>query len=145
MSILDRLKEDHEEAKQLITRIVESEDKDERKTLFKEFASKISAHNEAEELVFYKRMEKHDESRFTALEGEEEHDVADRVLQSLGKSTAKDSDRWTARATVLKELLEHHVEEEEDEAFEKARAIFSADELEAMGEEFERKKQSLMK
>jgi hemerythrin-like domain-containing protein len=42
-------------------------------------------------------------------------------------------------------LLEHHVEEEEDEAFEKAREVFSAEELDAMGEEFERKKQALMR
>ena len=46
------------------------------------------------------------------------------------------SDEWSARCGVLQELLEHHIEEEEDEMFKTARKLFDAKSLEKMGEEF---------
>lgn len=144
MSILDHLRKDHEDARTLLSKVIETDDPDERTRLFDKLAADLSAHNKAEEAVLYKRLETHEESRPTALEGEEEHAVADRVLESLKKSSAKGGRRWKARAVVLKELLEHHVEEEEDETFEKARAVFDPEELEAMGEAFTQKKQELM-
>ncbi|MBL26265.1 MAG: hypothetical protein CMM50_01760 [Rhodospirillaceae bacterium] len=144
MTILEEIRRDHERAKALLETIVEGHDNDARLDAFKEFSSLISAHNQAETEILYRAMEKNEESRFIALEGEEEHDVADRLLESLKKSSSKTSDRWLARAKVLKELLEHHVEEEEDEAFDKAEEVFSREELEAMGGKFTARKKELM-
>jgi hypothetical protein len=41
---------------------------------------------------------------------------------------------------VLKESVEHHVEEEEGEMFKKARQLFDESELEALGERLEARK-----
>jgi hypothetical protein len=44
-----------------------------------------------------------------------------------------DDERWGAKFKVLKESLEHHIQEEEGEMFRNARGIFSREELEALG------------
>ena len=47
---------------------------------------------------------------------------------------------WTAKFTVLKENIEHHVEEEEDEMFKKARKVLSEEEIETLGARMEKAK-----
>ena len=66
------------------------------------------------------------------LEAYEEHHVVKLVLAELPKVDPED-ERFEAKMTVLEELVEHHVEEEEDEMFELADKI-DDDELEALGE-----------
>jgi hypothetical protein len=46
---------------------------------------------------------------------------------------AKDDERWGAKFKVLKENLEHHVDEEEGPMFRTARGLFSREELQALG------------
>ncbi len=53
---------------------------------------------------------------------------------------AKDDETWTAKFTVLKENIEHHVEEEEGELFKKARKVLSQEEIEELGARMEEAK-----
>jgi hypothetical protein len=46
---------------------------------------------------------------------------------------SKDDEIWTAKMTVLKENVEHHVEEEEGEMFPKARKALTEEEIETLG------------
>ncbi len=62
-------------------------------------------------------------------------------MQSLGK----DEEEWTAKFTVLKENVEHHVEEEEGEMFTKARKVLSEEDAEALGTRMEKAKHEQMK
>ena len=66
------------------------------------------------------------------------------MLPDLQK-TPVDSEKFSGRAKVLKELVEHHADEEEDEMFKRARKIFPEDELEALGVQLETRKKELMK
>ncbi|HEM45424.1 MAG TPA: hypothetical protein ENO23_00095 [Alphaproteobacteria bacterium] len=50
-------------------------------------------------------------------------------------------EHWTAKLTVLKEQVEHHVEEEEDELVKKAKKVLNKDEAETMAETFQRRKE----
>jgi hemerythrin superfamily protein len=136
MTILDAIKADHEEAKSLLQTVLATEEAAERAELFKEFRKKITAHNRSEEKVFYHRLEATEEGRSDALEAEVEHQTADRLIEDLSRMRAKDSDKWTARCTVLQELLEHHIEEEESKVFTAARKLFDRAALEKMGEAF---------
>jgi hypothetical protein len=54
-----------------------------------------------------------------------------------------DDETWTAKFTVMKENLEHHIEEEEGEMFEQARQVLDDDELEALGTRMEARKDQL--
>lgn len=136
MMILDAIKADHDEAKALLKTILDTEAAAQRAELFKEFKKKITAHNRSEEKVFYRRMEADEDARSDALEAEVEHETADRLIEDLARMRAKDSDKWTARCTVLQELLEHHIEEEEGKVFKDARKLFDRATLEQMGEAF---------
>ena len=74
------------------------------------------------------------------LEAYEEHDVVKKLLQELSRAKSP-TDEWEAQAKVLQENVEHHVEEEENELFKKAKAVLSQDEIETLGEQMESEKQ----
>jgi hemerythrin superfamily protein len=144
--ILDLLHHDHEEVKDLFEKICEGLDEASLVVTFEELRIALLAHAEAEQKCFYGRLLKEDdESRFFALKADVEHGLVDTLLGRLQSSTAKGSDEWLAQCIVLKELVEHHIEEEEGEGFEIAREIFDDKGLESLGAEFEREKKRLMK
>jgi hemerythrin-like domain-containing protein len=93
--------------------------------------------------VLYRRMEKSEEGKDDALEGAVEHEIVDRLMEDLSRSRSVGSDKWTARCTVLQELLEHHIDEEEDEFFKIARKIFDRDTLAKIGTAFTAEKTKL--
>jgi hemerythrin-like domain-containing protein len=143
--ILSKLHADHEEVSALIETILNASGA-QRTEAFKEMRAKLSAHADAEQKVLYKRMEKdgEEEARSFAYEGEVEHGLVHELLDQLGRSRAKDSEQWTAKMNVLKDMIEHHVAEEEGTGFSAARATFDGDELEKLGERFEREKEKLL-
>jgi hemerythrin-like domain-containing protein len=143
--ILSKLHADHEEVAALMEKILDASGT-ERNELFKEMRTKLQAHVEAEAKVLYKRMEREgeEEARSFAYEGDVEHGLVEELLEQLGRSRAKDSEQWTAKMTVLKELVEHHVEEEEATGFKEARDTFDGEELEKLGDRFEQEKEKLM-
>jgi hemerythrin-like domain-containing protein len=93
--------------------------------------------------VLYRGMEKSEEGKDDALEGAVEHEVVDRLMEDLSRSRSIGSDKWTARCTVLQELLEHHIDEEEGEFFKIARKIFDREGLTKMGTAFTAEKTKL--
>lgn len=144
--ILNDLHEDHEEVAGLIEQMINTEDGKERGTIFKEMMSKLLAHSQAEQNVLYKKMEKseNEKSRTFAYEGENEHQIVEQQLQQMARARNKASEQWTAQASVLKDLIEHHVEEEEDTGFSCAQSEFEGEALEKMGDQFRKQKQKLL-
>jgi len=140
VTILDLLKADHEKVKALLNEILETEEAKQRSELFSEFKTEMTAHARSEEKVFYRAMEKTEEGNDEALEGFVEHEVVDRLIADLARSRAKDTEKWTARFKVMKELIEHHAEEEESEFFKTAKRVFDQEQLQRMAQEFEREK-----
>jgi hemerythrin-like domain-containing protein len=136
MTLLKTLKADHEKAKAMLRKTLDAEEGKERKSLFAQFAEELTAHSRAEEKILYARLRKSEEGKDEALEGAVEHEVADRLIDDLKRNSNTQSDEWSARCGVLQELLEHHIEEEEDETFETARKLFDTKALEKMGDEF---------
>jgi len=144
--ILQDLHNDHQEVSTLMDKILKTEDAKERGTLFTEMKTMLLAHSQAEQNVLYKKMEKSDDekSRQFAYEGTNEHQIVEQQLQQLSKARNKASEQWTAQMTVLKELVKHHVNEEESTGFSCARKDFDGEELEKMGPQFQRQKEKLM-
>jgi hemerythrin-like domain-containing protein len=75
------------------------------------------------------------------LEAYEEHHVVDKLMGEL-ENLPVDDETWGAKAKVMKENIEHHIEEEEGEMFRKARQVFDEAELEDLGARMERRKQT---
>ena len=96
--------------------------------------------------VLYKKMEKSDDekARSFAFEGTNEHQIVEQQLKQMSRARNKASEQWTAQLTVLKELVNHHVKEEESTGFSCARSEFDREELEKFGEQFRRQKEKLM-
>jgi hemerythrin-like domain-containing protein len=101
--------------------------------------SELDRHAEIEETIFYPVLEKAEESRDITLEAYEEHRLVKQLLSEL-EAAPKDDEQWTAKFTVLKENIEHHVEEEEGELFKKARKVLNEQEIEALGTRMEKAK-----
>ena len=144
--ILNDLHEDHEEVSGLIEQMIKTEDGKERGAIFKEMMSKLLAHSHAEQNVLYKKMEKseNEKSRTFAYEGENEHQIVEQQLQQMARARNKASEQWTAQASVLQDLIEHHVEEEESTGFSCARSEFDGEALEKMADQFRKQKQKLL-
>lgn len=144
--ILKDLHEDHEEVSRLIDRMIKTEENKERGDIFKEVMSKMLAHSHAEQAVLYKKMEKSDneKSRNFAFEGENEHQLVEQQFQQMSRARNKASEQWTAQATVLKELIQHHVKEEESTGFKCAQSDFDSETLEKMADQFRKQKEKLL-
>ena len=111
-----------------------------REELFAQLKNELDVHARIEEEILYPVLEEFDETRDISLEAYEEHALVKQLLEELA-SAPKDDEQWTAKFTVLKENIEHHVEEEEGEMFKKARKVLSEDEIEELGERLQEAKQ----
>ena len=143
MDIYHILKKEHEEVKEMLEQAIKSKESGGGEDLFSEIQSTLSAHMEGEEKVFYPRLEDEEESRDKVLESYEEHHVAKGVLKELLRMSQQD-DRWFAKLSVMKELIDHHVQEEERNIFRLARNVLDKEEAEEVGNEYLEKKERLM-
>ena len=109
-------------------------------------STKLLAHAHAEQEILYTRMENSEngDARRFALEGKSEHAHVEEQLQKIGGVGNPMSDSWIAELKVLEDLIDHHVDEEEDTGFSYARDDFTKDQLEAMGQQFQARKQELL-
>jgi hypothetical protein len=132
MDALKLMKEDHEKLKKLLERAEHAQAEHNREDLLEKIRAELKPHERMEEEVFYPALKGHKNAKDIVLEGYEEHHVADVIFAEL-QTTPVGSDVWKAKMKVLKEGIEHHIEEEEGEMFKKARAVFDKSELEALG------------
>jgi hemerythrin-like domain-containing protein len=108
-----------------------------RREILRTLATEIVAHEHKEEKVLYPTLKRHPEARDIVLEGYQEHHVADVLVAEL-KNLDPSDERWGAKFKVLKESLEHHIEEEEGDMFKKARRALGRDRLDEMGRKMEK-------
>lgn len=112
--IVEAILEDHKPLKELIKVMKDSESEIAvRKAAFQEFAPLLIAHAKPEEETLYVFMKANEEFREGGFEGDVEHQLADQLLEECKRTT--DDELLGARIKVLAELVEHHIEEEEEE------------------------------
>lgn len=142
MEITKALHTDHQQLKKLIRAVNKSEDADERRRLFTEFAELLIKHSKAEEKVVYDALiaTGEEEEQESGHEGYTEHMLAETLLKKLKAGADPLSPEWSAEAKVMMEILEHHIEEEEDEIFSQVKEDFDTSERKEMGEAFEAQK-----
>jgi len=142
MNAFTLLKTDHEKVAGILSSIEETTERAEkgRNELFSQLKSELDLHAMIEEEIFYPALEDAEETRDITLEAYEEHRLVKQLLAEL-EAEPKDTEEWTAKFSVLKENIEHHVEEEEGEMFKKARQALSEEEIEMLGEQLQAAKQ----
>lgn len=145
MNALELLKKDHEIVSELFARFEENEDGD-NKALFDEINRELTVHAHVEEEILYPRLEAEgdDELRKITLEGVQEHKVVKTLLKETA-NLADGSEILNAKLKVLIEMVEHHVEEEENEMFPLVETQFDEATLDELGAELEDEKASFQK
>lgn len=131
MDALSLLKRDHELVKALMTRMKEEEDGDELQSMFEQLVDELSIHERIEEEIFYPALAKHREAKADVLEGFEEHHLVDGIVQEMDVET--DDERWKAKFQVMRENVEHHIEDEEKKLFPEAAELLGDAQLGALG------------
>jgi len=128
------LMKQHREVEALFKKIEKTEDAEERKELMERITQSLKLHTMLEEEHFYPAVRGLDTKKAEEmiLEAYEEHHVVKLVLVELPQVDPEDG-RFEAKMTVLKELIEHHVEEEEEEMFKMAKKLGKED-LETIGD-----------
>lgn len=130
MNAIELLKAQHKKTKAALEKGSEGElDSKEAKKA----ADELVAHMVIEEHVFYQRIR--ELMKDMVGESFEEHTVARFALARC--LTARGEQQIKSRFTVLKELIEHHVEEEEKEMFPKVQKALDSEELERLGAKME--------
>jgi hemerythrin superfamily protein len=148
MEIREMLKKDHDLVKELLEKMSSGKlREDALKATFDEFKIELTSHSKAEEKVVYAKLkkEKDEDTQESGIEGEIEHGLVDQLLQVMARSRSKGSTRWEAYLKVIKDLLEHHIKEEERTIFKQLGEHFDAAALQKMAEEMEQEKNKVMK
>lgn len=109
-----------------------------KKSAFKEFVPSLLTHSKPEEKTWYAKMKKGKDMLQEGLEGDIEHSLAERLVDELLRE--RDNDVFEAKVKVLAELVEHHVEEEEEDMLPDFRKNSDLEEREELGREYLRLK-----
>lgn len=146
MNVFTLLKTDHKKVAGILEKIDGTTERGvkTRDDLFTQLKSELDAHTHIEETIFYPELEKADETHDITLEAFEEHRLVKQLLTELEKMD-KGDEQWTARFTVLKENIEHHVEEEETDMFPKAKKVLGDERAEELGTRMEAAKNKQLK
>ena len=141
------LKSDHATVKRLLRELSETTERAVklRGELVSQIERVLKVHAQIEEEVFYpafKAAAGKSEAADLFYEAAEEHHVADMVLPALKAANPK-SKEFGAKAKVLRDLIEHHVKEEETQMFVEARKLFDEDELREIGDMMQARKDTI--
>ena len=141
------LTEQHESAKKLLDALAETTDRGvkTRGELLEKVAKELKHHMTIEEEIFYpafKEAVERKKDKRLYYEAQEEHHAARSVLKDLLRADPA-SVAFGGKAKVLKELVDHHVEEEQSEMFPRAREAFTKPELVELAERMQTRMEAL--
>lgn len=140
MDAIVMLREDHARIKKLFTKLKGGD-----LSVVPEICDELTVHAEIEEHVFYPAIRNEvDETDDIVLESFEEHHVVKILIDEI-RALSPSDERYKAKATVLMENVEHHVEEEESEMFPEVREALGRKRLVAIGEDMAAYKATLEK
>lgn len=95
----------------------------------------LNMHAESEERAFYPQLIEFEEMKDEIIEAREEHKHAKMILKELEKMDMS-HEEFMPKLKVLKEMVEHHIEEEETVMFPKVKKIISPEQEEELTENY---------
>jgi hemerythrin superfamily protein len=142
--ILQTLKREHDEVKKLLSDLQDAKGAGERRRLVQKIKAALVPHTKAEEKVVYDAIisTSEEESEVDGHEGYFEHACASDTLKRLEAADPSSSEHIAA-GKVLKELVEHHVKEEERNVWRDVREHFSREDRVRMNTAFEAAKRAV--
>lgn len=138
------LKQDHEKVRTLLGSL-ERATGPRRAKLLAQIDRELKVHTTIEEEIFYPAFREaatKKDDQVMVYEAVQEHHMVDLALPEAGEG--ENNEDLRAKAKVVKELVEHHADEEEDDMFPRARKLFGREELRALGERMAARKKELV-
>jgi hemerythrin-like domain-containing protein len=144
---IELLTTDHEKLRRLLAELGDTTTQavTKRAELFKVIAEEVRVHSRIEEEIFYPAYHAAAETQDDAkvyFEAIEEHGLVDIVLPGL-EDEDPSTDVFSAKAKVLKDLIEHHADEEEEQMFPRAKKLLGKDRLLQLGAEMEARRKQI--
>ena len=138
VDILDTLKKEHDEVKVLLKHLSDAETAAQRRSLVLKIKAALVPHTKAEEKIVYDAVIglRDKSAQQDGYEGYLEHEWAAKTLQRLEGITNAASAEHKAAGKVLKELVEHHIDEEEGNVWKDVKEHFSEDDRKRMNISF---------
>lgn len=143
------LKQDHEKVRGLLSKLetAAGKSRDKAQKLVTQIDQELAVHTQIEEEIFYPAFRdavrsKGDKKLY--FEAKEEHHVVKLVLPEVIDNDGESNEEFAAKAKVLKELVEHHADEEEKEMFPKAKKVLDKAELQELGQRMADRKKELL-
>ena len=137
MTAIDILKKDHRKVDDLFTQI-ESDGSD-KKQIFGQIYNELTLHSQAEETFFYPELELSSETSGDVQHSYKEHQQVKDMLEELASSDPNAA-VWMTKLNELKESVQHHVDEEENELFPKSERVLGQQKLDEIGRKIEQLK-----
>ena len=145
MNIYEAIKKDHDIQRDLCDRLLKtSGESEERKELWPKLRKELEVHEVAEERFFYSPLIDTDRMQEDARHGMAEHHEIDELIQEL-EATRMESPHWLATMKKLSEKVHHHLEDEEEEFFGKAKKVYSKEESEDLAKGYEQTREDYKK
>ncbi len=143
---IDILTEDHKHVMKMFTdfeklRLDEDSDEDAKQILVERTCTELTIHSQVEEEFFYPALREALDDTSMLDEAEVEHGIASQLIAEL-ESMQPDDELYDAKFTVLGEYVRHHIEEEQEKIFPKAKKAKLS--LESLGEDIRQRKEELL-
>lgn len=139
--IYEAIKADHNEHRALLDRIRDTEGaSDDRQTAWSKFYYEVKSHAAAEEETFYSKLISKTWGQDVARHSVHEHQELDDLMEELNGMDMSSSG-WLEKFRTLDHDYRHHIDEEENEVFTRAREEVPEDEIAGYGERFLARKQ----
>jgi hemerythrin-like domain-containing protein len=141
------LKADHATVRKLLKQLTDTTERAQktRSALLERIGTELRLHTAIEEEIFYPAFRKAGTSKAARMffEATEEHRAIEELVLPDLEQTKPGSEKFSGRAKVLKELVEHHADEEEEELFPAAKKLLSSEVLMELGARMEARKEEL--
>ncbi|MFT6676569.1 MAG: hemerythrin superfamily protein [Sulfitobacter sp.] len=140
-SIYDAIKADHDLHRDLLEQLADSSgDSGRRETAWQTFYHDVKSHAAAEEETFYSKLISETWGQDSARHSVHEHQQLDDLMEELNAMDMS-SPAWLTKLKTLKHDYEHHIDEEENDVFARARETIGAEHNADFGKRFEERKE----
>ena len=146
MNAFELLKNDHRKVSQLMQEIepLGKDQADRRRQLFTALKQELEVHAHIEESIFYPLLEREAQTKEIAAAAVHEHQQVKDLLARL-EQTPANGDDWQSLLLELRQNVEHHVGEEENEMFPQALELLGEQQLDNLGTQMRQEKENRMR
>ena len=137
MDIYKSIIADHEIQRSLSEQLSNKKNSDDFPALWKELKQELEVHASMEERYFYKPLISSDATQEDARHGMHEHHEIEEAIEKV-EDKEMGSEAWFKAIDKLKHEVEHHLDEEEEDIFPKAKKVIEAAKAEELCEAYEK-------